>query len=111
MRRKEPWRGVLGWGNATVGPHFVLKHLLHSKATWNATGYASARVDELVASIETETDVAKRDAQIAEVWNTVKDDVVYLPLHHQLINWAMSDRLEMALGPQPATRFYMARLK
>lgn len=29
------------------------------------------------------------NAKIAEMWQIAKDDVVYLPIHHQVLNWAM----------------------
>ena len=40
-----------------------------------------------------------RDAMIEEVWKIVLDDIVYIPLHHQMIVWAMRDNLEIAVYP------------
>jgi hypothetical protein len=40
-----------------------------------------------------------RDVMIEEVWKTVLGDIVYIPLHHQLIVWAMRDNLELAVYP------------
>jgi peptide/nickel transport system substrate-binding protein len=36
---------------------------------------------------------------------------VYIPLHHQVIVWAMRDRLELPVDPQNLPRFRLARLK
>jgi peptide/nickel transport system substrate-binding protein len=40
-----------------------------------------------------------RDAMIEEVWRIVLDDIVYIPLHHQLIVWAMRDNLDLPVHP------------
>ena len=32
---------------------------------------------------------------IEEVWKMVRDDIVYVPLHRQVIVWAMRDGLEL----------------
>ena len=40
-----------------------------------------------------------RDAMIEEVWKIVLDDIVYIPLHHQMIVWAMRDNLDLPVDP------------
>lgn len=52
-----------------------------------------------------------RDAMIEEVWNIVLDDVVYLPLHHQVIVWAMRDNLNVPVDPFYAPNFREARFR
>jgi peptide/nickel transport system substrate-binding protein len=36
-----------------------------------------------------ETDVGKRDAMIREAYRILREDVAYLPIHHQIRPWAM----------------------
>jgi peptide/nickel transport system substrate-binding protein len=48
---------------------------------------------------------------IEEVWKTVRDDIVYVPLHHQIIVWAMRDRLELPVDPKNQPRLRLGRLK
>ena len=36
---------------------------------------------------------------IAAMWETVKADTVYLPIHHQVLNWAMIDGIEATVDP------------
>jgi peptide/nickel transport system substrate-binding protein len=55
-------------------------------------------MDRLADAMLTETDLAKRDALIADAWKLAKDDVVYLPIHHQVITWGMSQKL---VGSRP----------
>ena len=41
--------------------------------------------------MEGEVDLDKRNAAIAKAWKIVRDDIAYLPLHHQVISWASSN--------------------
>lgn len=102
---------MLGWGVPTLDSHYVFSYLFHSKGSWNGTGYANKFVDALTDNIQVETDLAKRDSQIAEAWKTVKDDIVYLPIHHQVIAWGMSDKLEMPIVPNDSPEFRWARMQ
>ncbi|MFQ5958283.1 MAG: ABC transporter substrate-binding protein [Alphaproteobacteria bacterium] len=111
IQKRETDFYLLGWGVPTLDSHYVFNYLYASKGSWNATGYANPQIDELTASIESETDLARRDKMIAQVWQTVKDDIVYIPLHHQVIAWGMKDRLELRIRPDDSPQFRWARLK
>lgn len=102
---------MLGWGVPTLDSHYVFAYLLHSKGGWNGTGYANAKVDELTDAFAVETDLAKRDQMIAEAWKIVKDDVVYLPLHHQVIGWGMSTKLDLPILPNDSPQFRWAKMQ
>jgi peptide/nickel transport system substrate-binding protein len=52
-----------------------------------------------------------RDAMIEEVWKIVLDDIVYIPLHHQIIVWAMRDNLDIPVFAYNEPRFREARFK
>lgn len=47
---------------------------------------------------------------IEEVWKQVRDDIVYVPLHHQVIVWAMREQLELPVDARNWPRFRLARL-
>jgi len=102
---------MLGWGVPTLDSHYVFSYLFASDGSWNGTGYANAKVDELTKAFAVETDLAKRDEQIAEAWSIVKDDIVYLPIHHQVIAWGMSDKLTMPIVPNDSPQFRWAVMK
>jgi peptide/nickel transport system substrate-binding protein len=51
-----------------------------------------------------------RDAMIEEVWKTVRADIVYIPLHHQVIVWAMRKELDLPVDAWNQPRFRLARL-
>jgi peptide/nickel transport system substrate-binding protein len=102
---------MLGWGAGAYDSLFHLSHLIRSDAAYNATGYANRHVDDLIDAIKTALVTYARYAMIEEVWKTVRDDIVYVPLHHQIIVWAMRDRLELPVDAQNRPRFRLARLK
>jgi peptide/nickel transport system substrate-binding protein len=48
---------------------------------------------------------------IEEVWKIVLDEIVYVPLHHQMNVWAMRDNLDIPVFPVGFPLFREARLK
>jgi peptide/nickel transport system substrate-binding protein len=101
---------MLGWTTDTYDSLGSVRPLFRSDGPNNWTGYANPKVDDLIRAIETEFVTYARDALIEEVWKTVRDDIVYIPLHHQTIVWAMRDELELPVDPQNWPRFRLARL-
>ena len=51
-----------------------------------------------------------RDVLIEQTWRAVRDDVVYVPLHRQVLVWALHDGLELPIDPGDMPRFRSARL-
>jgi peptide/nickel transport system substrate-binding protein len=101
---------MLGWGQSAYDSLDHLNYLIRSDGDYNATGYAKPRVDDLIHAIETALVTYARDAMIEEVWKTVREDIVYIPLHHQVIVWAMRDQLELPIDSGNQPRFRLARL-
>ena len=77
----------------------------------NWSGYANPRVDQLIEELRAASLTFARDAIIEEVWRAVLDDVVFLPLHHQVVVWAMSENLDLPVSPFNLPVFREARLK
>jgi peptide/nickel transport system substrate-binding protein len=102
---------MLGWGVPTLDSHYVFHYLYDSGASWNKVNFSNARVDELIKVMEGEVDLDKRNAAIAEAWKIVKDDISYLPLHHQVISWASKKSVSVPIRPnnEPLFRFSVAR--
>ncbi|MDJ0897083.1 MAG: ABC transporter substrate-binding protein [Alphaproteobacteria bacterium] len=99
---------MLGWGVPTLDSHYVFDFLFDTDGSWNATGYSNAKVDEMTKAILTEVDKGKRDQMIADVWAQAKADNLYLPLHHQVIVWAMKDEYDVPIRANDETMFYYA---
>ena len=102
---------MLGWGVPTLDSHYVFSYLLEGEGSWNATGYNNARVNEITATITTETDLDKRTQLINEAWGIIKDDMPYVPIHHQVIAWGMSEGLDVPIAADDALRPRFAVMK
>jgi peptide/nickel transport system substrate-binding protein len=102
---------MLAWGTGFHDSIEHLRDLFRRDGTYNATGYANPHVDRLIDAIETTLVTYARDALIEEVWKIVRDDIVYVPLHHQVIFWAMRHELELPIDSGNRPRFRLARLK
>jgi peptide/nickel transport system substrate-binding protein len=101
---------MLGWNTWTFDSHNHFVYLYRSDGQYNATGYANPHVDELIDAIGTELVTYARDSMIEEVWQTVLDNVVVVPLHHQVMVWALRDRLDLPVDALDLPRFRFARL-
>ena len=53
-------------------------------------------------------DLDKRNAAIAKAWKIVKDDISYLPLHHQVISWASKSNVNVPIRPNNEPLFRTA---
>ena len=95
---------LLGWGVPTFDSQYVFDFLVHSQAEgrggWNGSRYNNPELDEKIRSLATETDLGKRNATIAEIWNTIQKDRVFLMVHNQLLAYASKDRVNIAVHPE-----------
>ncbi|MBS0126787.1 ABC transporter substrate-binding protein [Aestuariicoccus sp. KMU-90] len=95
---------LLGWGVPTFDSQYVFDFLVHSPADgrggWNGSRYNNPEIDAKIESLATETDLAKRDATIAEIWQTLQQDRVFLMVHNQLLAYAAKDNVEIAVHPE-----------
>jgi peptide/nickel transport system substrate-binding protein len=103
---------LLGWAvGGTFDSSDVFSNLYRTGSGANSTGYSNPRVDELIAKIDREMITYGRDAMIEEVWKIVLDDIVYIPLHYQVIVWAMRDNLDIPVFAYNEPLFREARFK
>jgi peptide/nickel transport system substrate-binding protein len=95
---------MLGWGVPTYDSEYIFNFLVHTRGeergSWNGTGYSNPDLDAKIVSLASETDLDKRNATIAEIWNTVQDEVLYLPIHHQVLNWGMKENVGIEVSPE-----------
>lgn len=95
---------MLGWGVPTLDSHYVFSYLLDSEGSWNAVGYNNDKVNEITKAIASETDLDKRTMMIDEAWTEVRNDMPYIPIHHQVIAWGMSDKVDAPIAADDAFR-------
>jgi peptide/nickel transport system substrate-binding protein len=86
---------MLGWGVPTFDSQYSLQSLMRTRIEKTADGdynlgrYSNAKVDEGIDKLKTETDPKKRAALAYEVSKVHLADYGHIPLHHQVIPWAM----------------------
>jgi peptide/nickel transport system substrate-binding protein len=82
----------------------VFNDLVHSKTdlhgTYNVGLYSNPELDEKIIALGTMDDIAARDATIAEIWKVVKEDRVLMPVHNQVLAYAMREGVTLAVQPE-----------
>ncbi|MEM7463004.1 MAG: ABC transporter substrate-binding protein [Pseudomonadota bacterium] len=95
---------MLGWGVPTYDSEYIFNFLVHGRedniGTWNGTGFDNAELDAKIVSLASNTDLESRNADIAEIWRVIQDEQLYIPIHHQVINWAMADNVGIEVDPE-----------
>ncbi len=91
---------MLGWTPGTYDSHNALSNLMATptekgQGLFNLGSYSNPKLDELTLKIQSETDVAKRNAMIAEAFKIHADDIGHIPLHQQALAWAMKKNVEL----------------
>jgi len=95
---------LFGWGVTTFDAQYTLQDVIHTKTSGsdgkgNYSRLSDAKIDQLVQQMKVETDVGKRNAQMREALIRVRDEHLFIPVHHQVRPWAMRanvDTLHMA---------------
>ncbi|MEM6354646.1 MAG: ABC transporter substrate-binding protein, partial [Pseudomonadota bacterium] len=100
---------LLGWGVPTFDSEYIFNFLVHTKGedrgSWNGTGYSNAKVDEMIQTLSSETDLEARNETIGKIWAEVQSDLLYLPVHHQVLNWGMKDGIQFDVQPEDQPHF------
>jgi peptide/nickel transport system substrate-binding protein len=86
---------MLGWGVPTFDAQYSLQSLMRTyvpktpDGDYNYGRFSNAKVDEAIDKMKTETDPTKRAALAHEASRIHQAEVGHIPLHHQVIPWAM----------------------
>jgi peptide/nickel transport system substrate-binding protein len=89
---------MLGWGVPTLDALYSFQSLLATRngaqgdGIWNLGRYSNPAMDVLIQRMKVETGEA-RQATIREALRLYREDVPHIPLHHQMIPWAMRSTL------------------
>jgi len=103
---------LLGWGVPTLDALYSFQSLLATRngaqgdGIWNYGRYSNPRMDELVQVMKTQSGDARTTA-IREALRIYREDVPHIPLHHQMIPWAMRSTVNIphAANNQPYFRW------
>src|SRR5438876_8749702 len=89
---------MLGWGGAITDAQTTLTPVLHSPdgkgaGDWNWGSYVNKKLDELIDTQRIEADPVKRKRLIAEALAEHNTQIHHVPLHRQVIPWAMRENI------------------
>ncbi|MFK7753661.1 MAG: ABC transporter substrate-binding protein, partial [Sedimentitalea sp.] len=79
--------------------------------SWNGTRFSNADLDAKIVALASETNLPKRDAMINEIWTVVQDEQLYIPIHHQVLNWGMASGVGTIVAPDDAAKFKYFTMK
>jgi peptide/nickel transport system substrate-binding protein len=106
---------LLGWGVPTYDSEYILSFLYHTRTdkygSWNATRYSNPEADKLIEALSSETDLTKRNAAIAKLWQLLGPEALYLAIHHQVLAHAMKSDLDIPVHPDNQTFFKMVAFR
>lgn len=103
---------LLGWSPGTFDAEHPVRFLVTTPnpdkklGSWNFGGYSNQKIDELLPRIQSEIDQESRQAMLDDVALTIRDDVVYVPLHIQPLLWGSKASVDLT---QRADNFLMLR--
>jgi peptide/nickel transport system substrate-binding protein len=103
---------LLGWGVPAMDALYSFQSLLATRngaqgdGIWNYGRYSDPRMDALITRMKTQSG-PERTAAIHEALRMYREDVPHIPLHHQMIPWAMRSNIQIphAANNQPYFRF------
>lgn len=103
---------MLGWGVPTYDSEYIFNFLVHGResdiGTWNGTGFDNDDLDGKIKSLASNTNLEARNADIAAIWRVIQDEQLYVPIHHQVLNWGMADGVGIEVDPedQPKVKYF-----
>jgi peptide/nickel transport system substrate-binding protein len=107
---------LLSWGGGvTSDALYTLNALLHSVGTkgegdFNMGRWSNGEMDRLLADVKTQLDPAKRDRSIRDALVLANRELPVLPIHQQLIPWAMRRNVDAWYSPVNSVYFYRVRM-
>jgi peptide/nickel transport system substrate-binding protein len=100
IQRYEASIYMLGWGVPTFDAFYSLQSLVRSvgaqgDGNYNVGRYSNPMLDALVERTRKETDLKLRTELLTKALQMQNDDVAHIPLHNQVIPWAMKKNIDV----------------
>ncbi|WP_298357710.1 ABC transporter substrate-binding protein [uncultured Litoreibacter sp.] len=100
---------MLGWGVPTYDSEYIFNFLVHGRdekyGSWNAVRYNNPDLNTKIQALASNTDLEARNASINEIWQVVQDEALYIPIHHQVLNWGMASKVGTIVAPDDTAKF------
>jgi peptide/nickel transport system substrate-binding protein len=100
IQRYEASIYMLGWGVPTFDAMYSIQSLIRSvgaggDGNYNVGRYSNPQMDALVERARKETDLKLRTELLTKALKLQNDDVAHIPLHNQIIPWAMKKNIDV----------------
>ena len=99
---------MLGWGVPTYDSEYIFNFLVHGRdekyGSWNGTRYNNPDLNAKIQSLASNTDLEARDADIADIWKVVQEEKLYIPLHHQVLNWGLKENIDTVVEAEDSPK-------
>ncbi|PKO65963.1 MAG: ABC transporter substrate-binding protein [Betaproteobacteria bacterium HGW-Betaproteobacteria-16] len=100
IQRYEASIYMLGWGVPTFDALYSLQSLVRTTGTggdgnYNVGRYSNPKMDSIIDRAKTETDQFIRPRLLTEALALQNEDVAHIPLHNQIIPWAMKKNIDL----------------
>ncbi len=106
---------LLGVSVPTFDSEQILSALFRSRSgnsgQLNATQYRNPDIDRLIDSLSGQIDFTTRTQAIAQIWRTVQEETIYVPLHIQTVAYAMKADLMVAVDIENQPKLKSAKLR
>ncbi|WP_416915616.1 MAG: ABC transporter substrate-binding protein [Roseicyclus sp.] len=100
---------LLGWGVPTYDAEYIFNFLYHTlgdgRGSWNGTRYSNPEMDAMIQSLTSNTDLAARNQTIADLFAMAEEDLIYIPIHNQVLNWGVSDAWSTDVDADDSVKF------
>ena len=95
---------LLGWGGAITDGQTTFDQIYHSKTAtgkgdWNWGDVKNPTIDSLEEQQAQEADPKKREVIVRKLLKEMSEQVHYLPLHRQVIPWAVRSNVDVVHRP------------
>ena len=116
LQRLDTSMYLLGWGGAITDAETTLTPLLRSRGeggigAWNFGQVSNSRLDELAQASSKEPDPVKREQLVKAALREQKDQVLHLPLHRQLVPWAVRKNVDVVHRADNWVEFAWIRMR
>lgn len=107
---------MLGWGGPPGDPITTLRPVIHSPrpggdGDFNYGRATDPKLDELIDAINVEPDAERRNAMIRDAFTLHDGEALHIPLHRQIIPWAMRSNVSVVHRPDNRLELSWTRIE
>ena len=115
MQRYEASIYLIGWGVTTFDALYTLQSLVRTTGkggdgNYNLGRYSNPALDKFIDRAKTESDPIARTRLLTTALQLQSDDVAMIPLHNQLISWAMAKNINVVFRPDNRIDWHLVRV-